>query len=74
MTNYENISKRAYELWENAGKPEGQQTEHWLQAEQEAHQNEDSRGGQRRNPQNLGAQPANERGGRTDRQISERRT
>ena len=74
MTNYENISKRAYELWEQAGKPEGQQTEHWLQAEREAQQKEESRGGQRRTTQNASAQPVNDRGTRTERQLSEHRT
>ncbi len=73
MSNYENISKRAYELWEQAGKPEGQQTEHWLQAEHEAQQ-EESRSGQRRTSQTVGAQGVNDRGTRTDRQLSERRT
>jgi hypothetical protein len=74
MSNYENISKRAYELWEQAGKPEGQQTENWLQAEREAQQNEESRGGQRRSSQNASTQSSSERSGRTDRQLSEHRT
>ncbi|HEY3856100.1 MAG TPA: DUF2934 domain-containing protein [Verrucomicrobiae bacterium] len=74
MSNYENISKRAYELWEQAGKPEGQQTEHWLQAEHESQQQEESRGGQRRSSQTANAQASNERGSRSDRQLSERRT
>lgn len=29
------ISRRAYEIWENEGKPEGGDLRHWLQAEQE---------------------------------------
>lgn len=29
------ISRRAYELWENEGRPEGSDLRHWLQAEQE---------------------------------------
>jgi hypothetical protein len=29
------ISHRAYELWENEGRPEGNDLRHWLQAEQE---------------------------------------
>lgn len=29
------ISRRAYELWENEGRPEGNDLRHWLQAEQE---------------------------------------
>jgi hypothetical protein len=31
----EDISRRAYELWENEGRPEGCDLRHWLQAEQE---------------------------------------
>jgi len=31
-----NIAKRAYEIWETSGRPEGRDTEHWLQAEKEA--------------------------------------
>ncbi len=27
------IRERAYEIWEHAGRPEGQATEHWHQAE-----------------------------------------
>ena len=26
------VTKRAYELWEEAGRPEGQDSEHWHQA------------------------------------------
>jgi hypothetical protein len=29
------VSRRAYELWENEGRPEGCDLRHWLQAEQE---------------------------------------
>jgi hypothetical protein len=29
------ISRRAYELWEQAGQPEGQEHEHWAQASAE---------------------------------------
>jgi hypothetical protein len=32
---YEEIAKRAFELWRNEGEPEGREQEHWLQAEQE---------------------------------------
>lgn len=31
----EAISNRAYELWENEGRPEGSDQRHWFQAEQE---------------------------------------
>ena len=29
------IRRRAYQLWENAGRPDGRDLEHWLQAEHE---------------------------------------
>lgn len=32
---YEKISKRAYKIWENEGKPSGRDSQHWLQAEAE---------------------------------------
>ena len=32
---YQDISKRAFEIWEQQGKPEGKEQEHWLQAEEE---------------------------------------
>jgi Protein of unknown function (DUF2934) len=31
----ERIRRRAYELWESEGRPEGREHTHWLQAEQE---------------------------------------
>jgi hypothetical protein len=31
----EKIARRAYELWEAEGRPDGRHHEHWLQAEQE---------------------------------------
>jgi len=31
----ERIRRRAFEIWEAAGRPEGQQAEHWLAAERE---------------------------------------
>jgi len=31
----ETIKKAAYELWEKQGRPEGQDFEHWFQAENE---------------------------------------
>jgi len=33
--NHQKISKRAYELWEQSGRPEGAAVDHWLQAELE---------------------------------------
>ncbi|HEX4122106.1 MAG TPA: DUF2934 domain-containing protein [Verrucomicrobiae bacterium] len=38
MSDYNEVSKRAYELWENAGKPDGKDSEFWFQAEREVHQ------------------------------------
>ena len=35
MTTHEDISKRAREIWEREGRPEGRDKEHWLQAETE---------------------------------------
>jgi hypothetical protein len=32
---YEQISQRAYEIWEREGKPAGKEQEHWLKAEEE---------------------------------------
>ena len=57
MTNYENISKRAYELWEKAGRPDGRDTEYWFQAETEIMERQQGTSGQRRPDQ----QPANDR-------------
>lgn len=36
---HEEIAARAHDIWERAGCPEGQETEHWLQAERELSQN-----------------------------------
>ncbi len=35
MITHEQISKRAREIWEREGRPEGRDKEHWLQAESE---------------------------------------
>ena len=32
---HESISRRAYQLWEEAGRPDGNHTDHWLQAERD---------------------------------------
>lgn len=32
---YEEVSKRAYNIWVQEGKPKDRELEHWLQAEQE---------------------------------------
>jgi len=34
---HENITRRAYQIWEDTGRREGNQTAHWLQAESELH-------------------------------------
>src|SRR4051812_2084950 len=36
------ISRRAYELWEQEGRPDGNDMRHWLQAEQELRGSESS--------------------------------
>jgi hypothetical protein len=38
------IAARAYDIWEQAGRPEGQELEHWFQAESELRQSESSDG------------------------------
>jgi len=38
MTTHEDISKRAREIWEREGRPQGRDMEHWLQAEAELRQ------------------------------------
>lgn len=35
LTGSDAISRRAYEIWEREGRPEGNDMRHWLQAEQE---------------------------------------
>ena len=32
---YEQISERAFKIWEQDGKPEGREQDHWLRAEEE---------------------------------------
>lgn len=36
----ERVRERAYQIWEDAGRPEGKAFEHWLQAESEVATNE----------------------------------
>jgi hypothetical protein len=36
------IRTRAYEIWDNEGRPEGHAVEHWLQAQMEINSDEDS--------------------------------
>jgi hypothetical protein len=35
---YEDISRRAFEIWDRTGRPDGQDLENWLQAESELRQ------------------------------------
>ena len=37
-TTHEDISRRAREIWEREGRPQGKDMEHWLQAEAELRQ------------------------------------
>ena len=32
---HERIAKRAYEIWQSSGRPDGRHQDHWLQAERE---------------------------------------
>jgi Protein of unknown function (DUF2934) len=41
MITHEEISKRAREIWEREGRPEGRDKEHWLQAEAELRRDSD---------------------------------
>src|SRR5664280_2506315 len=34
---HENIARRAYQIWEETGRRDGNETTHWLQAERELH-------------------------------------
>jgi hypothetical protein len=34
---HESISRRAYQIWEQGGQLDGNETEHWLRAEHELH-------------------------------------
>jgi hypothetical protein len=34
---HQDISRRAHRIWEQAGQPDGCETEHWLRAERELH-------------------------------------
>jgi hypothetical protein len=36
---------RAYQIWEERGRPEGQEVEHWMQAERELYEGLDAEGG-----------------------------
>jgi hypothetical protein len=34
---HRNIARRAYQIWEETGRPDGNETAHWLQAKRELH-------------------------------------
>ena len=38
ISTHEEIACRAHDLWENEGRPEGRELEHWLQAESQIQQ------------------------------------
>jgi Protein of unknown function (DUF2934) len=40
-TTAERVRQRAYELWEQSGKPEGSEMDFWLQAEREIGKSDD---------------------------------
>ena len=48
------ISRRAYEIWENEGRPEGADLRHWLQAEQEVSARQAGRNEDRSQPGDYG--------------------
>ena len=50
MTTHEDISKRAREIWEREGRPEGRDKEHWLQAEAELQREQGSNAAENGNP------------------------
>jgi hypothetical protein len=37
LISHESISRRAHQIWEEAGHPDGCETDHWLQAERDLH-------------------------------------
>lgn len=43
VPSFEDISRRAYELWEKDGRPEGNEQRHWFQAERELSRGDRSR-------------------------------
>jgi hypothetical protein len=61
-SNYNRIAQRAYDIWERNGRPDGRETEHWLQAESEIRREDQQRGGRQSAPSEKGSN--GERGGR----------
>ena len=62
----EEISRRAYEIWEGEGRPEGCDLRHWLQAEQELSTRYSSRGESNHNAQSARPAEASPRNTGTD--------
>jgi hypothetical protein len=55
----EQIARRAYEIFTERGQPEGQDLEHWLEAEKQLHATGQSKGAPQTNaPQTVTAAPA----------------
>jgi hypothetical protein len=61
------VAKRAYYLWENAGRPEGCAIEHWLAAEARMRADGSGAQGGSSRPAEVQAQPEAARGGRAMR-------
>jgi hypothetical protein len=36
--NTDQVRERAYRIWEEQGRPEGRETDHWLEAERQLHE------------------------------------
>lgn len=54
-SNADAVSRRAYELWENEGRPEGCDLRHWLQAESELGSNRTGNEMRMERPTNTGS-------------------
>jgi hypothetical protein len=64
---YEDIARRAYEIWEREGRPAGNEQENWGRAEEELRQ---ERGGSRSPRKAAAKEPAPQRAARTRRSGS----
>jgi hypothetical protein len=60
------VSRRAYELWEKEGRPEGCDLRHWLQAEQECRGAESSEDARRERGTNIEGTSTNTPGSDSD--------
>ena len=68
--NIRRVRLRAYLIWERAGRPEGQDIEHWRQAEKEVAQEEDAAGLRAGRAYDKGVQEF-EKSGRVERAAKE---